>query len=120
MSIRRPGGGYNSGAQPPLAPGARPAAPGYPGAAESPAGYPSGYPQAPLENGMPAEADSSRSVHEANRVRKAVEQNVKAIENRIRFFQREEEKIWKDLEEVRRQASMIEEGRSRTIEKKQA
>lgn len=60
------------------------------------------------------------SVHEANRVKKAVESNVKAIENRIRFFQREEEKIWRDLEEVRRQAATIEEGRSRTLEKKLA
>jgi len=60
------------------------------------------------------------SVHEANRVKKAVESNVRAIENRIRFFQREEEKIWRDLEEVRRQAATIEEGRSRTLEKKLA
>mmetsp|Transcript_72400 Transcript_72400/g.125525 ORF Transcript_72400/g.125525 Transcript_72400/m.125525 type:complete len:298 (+) Transcript_72400:159-1052(+) len=60
------------------------------------------------------------SVHEANRVKKAVESNVKLIENRIRFFQREEEKIWRDLEEVRRQAATIEEGRSRTLEKKLA
>jgi len=60
------------------------------------------------------------SVHEANRAKKAVETNVKAIENRIRFFQQQEEKIWRDLEEVRRQASTIEEGRSRTLEKKLA
>lgn len=60
------------------------------------------------------------SVHEANRARKAVESNVKAIENRIRFFQRGEEKIWRDLEEVRRQAATVEEGRSRTLEKKLA
>lgn len=60
------------------------------------------------------------SVHEANRVKKAVESNAKLIENRIRFFQREEEKIWRDLEEVRRQAATIEEGRSRTLEKKLA
>jgi len=62
----------------------------------------------------------STSVHEANRAKKAVSSNVKAIENRIRFFQREEEKIWRDLEEVRRQAATIEEGRSRTLEKKLA
>eukprot|EP00927_Polykrikos_kofoidii_P074537 TRINITY_DN70537_c0_g1_i1.p1 TRINITY_DN70537_c0_g1~~TRINITY_DN70537_c0_g1_i1.p1 ORF type:complete len:364 (+),score=109.20 TRINITY_DN70537_c0_g1_i1:77-1093(+) len=60
------------------------------------------------------------SVHEANRVKKAAETNVKAIENRIRFFQREELKIWRDLEEVRRQAATIEEGRARTLEKKMA
>lgn len=60
------------------------------------------------------------TVHEANRAKKAVERNRKAIENRIRFFQKEEEKIWRDLEEVRRQAATIEEGRSRTIEKKLA
>eukprot|EP00929_Paragymnodinium_shiwhaense_P100767 TRINITY_DN63337_c0_g1_i1.p1 TRINITY_DN63337_c0_g1~~TRINITY_DN63337_c0_g1_i1.p1 ORF type:complete len:294 (+),score=68.51 TRINITY_DN63337_c0_g1_i1:106-987(+) len=65
-------------------------------------------------------AETRMSVHEANRVKKSVEQNVVAIENRIRYFQREEEKIWKDLEEVRRQAAMIEEGRTRTVEKKVA
>jgi len=62
----------------------------------------------------------SPSVHEANRAKKAVQSNVTSIENRIRFFQREEEKIWRDLEEVRRQAATIEEGRSRTLEKKLA
>merc|ERR1740138_1958926 len=62
----------------------------------------------------------SQSVHEANRAKKDRMANVKAIENRIRFFQREEEKIWRDLEEVRRQAATIEEGRSRTLEKKTA
>merc|ERR1740138_209151 len=62
----------------------------------------------------------SQSVHEANRAKKDRMANVKAIENRIRFFQREEEKIWRDLEEVRRQAATIEEGRSRTLEKKLA
>lgn len=60
------------------------------------------------------------SIHEANRAKKAVETNVKAIENRISFFKREEEKIWRDLEEVRRQAATLEEGRSRTLEKKLA
>mmetsp|Transcript_80866 Transcript_80866/g.142639 ORF Transcript_80866/g.142639 Transcript_80866/m.142639 type:complete len:283 (-) Transcript_80866:56-904(-) len=60
------------------------------------------------------------TVHEANRAKKAVERNRKAIENRIRFFQKEEEKIWRDLEEVRRQAATIEDGRGRTIEKKLA
>jgi len=62
----------------------------------------------------------SMTVHEANRAKKAADRNRKAIENRIRFFQKEEEKIWRDLEEVRRQAATIEEGRSRTIEKKLA
>lgn len=72
------------------------------------------------EDSQGAGFTASASVHEANRVKKAVESNVKAIENRIRFFQREEEKIWRDLEEVRRQAATIEEGRSRTLEKKLA
>lgn len=60
------------------------------------------------------------SIHEASRAKKAVEGNCKMIENRIRYFQREEEKIWRDLEEVRRQAATIEDGRSRTLEKKLA
>lgn len=62
----------------------------------------------------------SMSLHEASKVKKAVESSARAIENRIKFFQREEEKIWRDLEEVRRQAATIEEGRSRTLEKKLA
>lgn len=69
---------------------------------------------------MNPDAAPRMSTHEANRVKKAMETNVKAIENRIRFFQREEEKIWRDLEEVRRQAATIEEGRGRTLEKKLA
>lgn len=60
------------------------------------------------------------TTHEANRAKKAIDRNRLAIENRIKFFQKEEEKIWRDLEEVRRQAATIEEGRSRTIEKKLA
>jgi len=60
------------------------------------------------------------TVHQASRAKKAVEANVKAIENRIRCFQREEAKIWRDLEEVRRQAATIEEGRTRALEKKLA
>ena len=34
--------------------------------------------------------------------------------------QREEEKIWRDLEEVRRQAAKIEDGRARAMEKRMA
>uniref|UniRef100_A0A7S0A2U8 Uncharacterized protein n=1 Tax=Pyrodinium bahamense TaxID=73915 RepID=A0A7S0A2U8_9DINO len=68
----------------------------------------------------PPDGHAIRTVHEANRAKKAVETNMKAIENRINFFKREEEKIWRDLAEVRRQAATIEEGRSRTIEKKLA
>mmetsp|Transcript_17124 Transcript_17124/g.38693 ORF Transcript_17124/g.38693 Transcript_17124/m.38693 type:complete len:329 (-) Transcript_17124:119-1105(-) len=64
--------------------------------------------------------DRPMTVHEASRAKKAIDRNRKAIENRIRYFQKEEEKIWRDLEEVRRQAAAIEEGRSRTIEKKLA
>mmetsp|Transcript_39542 Transcript_39542/g.62816 ORF Transcript_39542/g.62816 Transcript_39542/m.62816 type:complete len:282 (+) Transcript_39542:87-932(+) len=75
-----------------------------------------------VQEGEPDESSRplTASVHEANRTKKAIETNVKAIENRIRFFQREEEKIWRDLEEVRRQAATIEEGRSRALEKKLA
>jgi hypothetical protein len=61
---------------------------------------------------------TSAARHLAHRAKKAVDVNAKAIESRIRYFQREEEKIWRDLEEVRRQAATIEEGRSRTLEKK--
>jgi len=60
------------------------------------------------------------SVHETRRIQKGIESNARSIENRIKFFKREEEKIWQDLEEVRRQAAKIEDGRSRTLEKKLA
>lgn len=53
-------------------------------------------------------------------MKKAYQMNAKAIENRISYFKREEEKIWKDLEEVRRQAAKIEDGRGRSMEKKLA
>lgn len=58
--------------------------------------------------------------YESTKAKKAIQMSAKAIQNRIRFFQREEEKIWRDLEEVRRQAAVIEEGRHRTIEKRLA
>lgn len=60
------------------------------------------------------------TMNEAARMKKAAEANAQLIENRISFFQREEEKIWRDLEEVKRQASTIEDGRVRTMEKKLA
>eukprot|EP00438_Fugacium_kawagutii_P003555 Skav202741 [mRNA] locus=scaffold1326:376561:393268:- [translate_table: standard] len=78
-------------------------------------------PRSPKDNeSRRDDQDRPMTVHEANRAKKAIERNRKAIENRIRYFQKEEEKIWRDLEEVRRQAATIEEGRSRTIEKKLA
>eukprot|EP00929_Paragymnodinium_shiwhaense_P070331 TRINITY_DN35626_c0_g1_i1.p1 TRINITY_DN35626_c0_g1~~TRINITY_DN35626_c0_g1_i1.p1 ORF type:complete len:330 (+),score=103.91 TRINITY_DN35626_c0_g1_i1:104-991(+) len=88
-----------------------------------PAGRPMSAPagQMMMQNDMQEGTPQQRlTVHEANRMKKAMEQNVKAVQNRIRFFQREEEKIWKDLEEVRRQASAIEGGRARIVEKKLA
>lgn len=72
-----------------------------------------------LINDAPSQS-AGMSLHEANRAKKSVETNIKTIENRIGFFKREEEKIWRDLEEVRRQAATIEDGRSRTLEKKLA
>lgn len=58
--------------------------------------------------------------HEACKTKKVVESDAKAIENRIHYFQREEEKLWRDLKEVRRQAAAVEEGRSRAFEKRLA
>lgn len=60
------------------------------------------------------------TVHAVARMKKAAEANAQLIENRISFFQREEDKMWRDLEEVKRQASTIEDGRVRTMEKKLA
>jgi hypothetical protein len=60
------------------------------------------------------------SMHEAQRMKKAFHANAKAIQNRISYFKREEEKIWRDLEEVRRQAAKIEDGRARAMEKRMA
>lgn len=64
----------------------------------------------------PGSAASRR--HDARKAKRAVESNAKAIENRIRYFQKEEEQVWRDLEEVRRKAAAIESGRSRALEKK--
>eukprot|EP00820_Chromera_velia_P002961 Cvel_3226.t3-p1 / transcript=Cvel_3226.t3 / gene=Cvel_3226 / organism=Chromera_velia_CCMP2878 / gene_product=Stress response protein NST1, putative / transcript_product=Stress response protein NST1, putative / location=Cvel_scaffold126:60499-64749(+) / protein_length=391 / sequence_SO=supercontig / SO=protein_coding / is_pseudo=false len=61
-----------------------------------------------------------RSIHEADRLRKAIAANTKAITNRIKYFEREEQKIWKDLEEVRRHACKIESGKTRSLEKRLA
>eukprot|EP00928_Gymnodinium_smaydae_P071386 TRINITY_DN54997_c0_g1_i1.p1 TRINITY_DN54997_c0_g1~~TRINITY_DN54997_c0_g1_i1.p1 ORF type:complete len:318 (+),score=69.55 TRINITY_DN54997_c0_g1_i1:124-1077(+) len=88
-------------------------------ASAAPGGVP-GSPEAMVPATSPSHQEGRLTVHEANRVRKVVESNVQSIENRIRFFKREEEKIWRDLEEVRRQASTIEEGRSRALEKRLA
>jgi len=46
-----------------------------------------------------------------------MERNVQSIQNRIRHFQREEMKVWRDLNEVSRQAALVEKGRGRAIEK---
>merc|ERR1719487_270680 len=81
-------------------------------------------PDAPLPGDQQASMDGPEgrvvSVHEAQRMKKAFHANAKAIENRIHYFKREEEKIWRDLEEVRRQASKIEDGRSRAMERRMA
>merc|ERR1719223_279376 len=51
------------------------------------------------------------------REKKSVEGKARAIESRIQHFKREEAKIWRDLEEVRRQAAAIEDGKARKEEK---
>eukprot|EP00397_Hematodinium_sp_SG-2012_P034937 GEMP01037521.1.p1 GENE.GEMP01037521.1~~GEMP01037521.1.p1 ORF type:complete len:308 (+),score=73.89 GEMP01037521.1:68-991(+) len=61
-----------------------------------------------------------RSTNDAMRSKKLVESNARTLQNRIAYFKREEEKIWRDLEEVRRQTGKIEEGRTRATEKKLA
>jgi len=71
-------------------------------------------------SGLSSRSGAPRSVHESLRAKKQAEDESRAIENRIRYFKREEEKIWKDLDDVRRQASKIESGRGRTIEKRLA
>jgi len=63
---------------------------------------------------------SRRSTNEAYRSKKIAEANARQIQNRISYFKREESKIWRDLEEVRRQTGKIDDGRSRQSEKKQA
>lgn len=61
-----------------------------------------------------------RSTNAALRSKKFAASTAKAIQNRIAYFKREEAKIWRDLEEVRRQTGKIEEGRARITEKKLA
>jgi len=67
--------------------------------------------------GMQGGAEGGKSMHEMRRMQKGYIVNCQTIENRIRFFKREEEKIWRDLEEVRRQAAKIEEGRTQAKER---
>mmetsp|Transcript_5558 Transcript_5558/g.12226 ORF Transcript_5558/g.12226 Transcript_5558/m.12226 type:complete len:281 (-) Transcript_5558:282-1124(-) len=61
---------------------------------------------------------ASMTAHQALRAKKQAEIESRAIQNRIEYFKREEEKIWKDLDAVRRQANKIEDGRGRVTEKK--
>ncbi|CAD7971671.1 unnamed protein product [Amoebophrya sp. A120] len=68
----------------------------------------------------PGAAIAGTSTNEAFRMRKSISQSAKTIQNRIQYFKREEDKIWKGLEEVRRQAAKIEDGRGRMLEKKLA
>lgn len=60
------------------------------------------------------------SARVVRRVQKGMEQNVRTVQHRINYFKREEEKIWRGLEDARRQAVKIEEGRSRLLEKETA
>lgn len=59
-------------------------------------------------------------IHAYQRQQKGIEQNALAVSNRIRHFKKEEERVWRDLEQVRRQAAKIEEGRSRLAERELA
>lgn len=56
----------------------------------------------------------------ADRAKKSAEDCAQSIENRIRYFQLQEERIWRDIEEVRRQAHIRENGKARAAEKKVA
>lgn len=44
--------------------------------------------------------------------------SAKVIENRILYCQREEDRLWRDVQEVRRQASIRDKGKMRTAEKR--
>jgi len=57
---------------------------------------------------------------ETYRSKKLAQGNAQTIKNRIAYFAREEAKIWRDLEDVRRQTGKIEDGRARKSEKDQA
>jgi chromosome segregation ATPase len=64
--------------------------------------------------------DPGMSTRDFQRMRKGSEQNVRTVQHRINYFQREEERIWRGLEDVRRQAAKIEECRSRLREREAA
>lgn len=66
------------------------------------------------------DAQAKLSNFKADRARKVAESNAKSIENRIRYFQREEERLWRDVEEVRRQATIREKGKAREAERREA
>lgn len=60
------------------------------------------------------------TAHESTRIKKAAERSQQLIKSRIRYLAREEEKQWRTLEDVRRRAVIIEDGRQRYVEKKVA
>ena len=54
-----------------------------------------------------------------NLAKKEARGHAQAVSNRIDFFRRAEEKIWRDLAEVKRKAQIVEQGRRRTLERKE-
>lgn len=56
--------------------------------------------------------------YESDRAKKAAEVNAKSIEARIRNYQREEERIWREIDDLRRKASIREHGKVRAAEKR--
>eukprot|EP00927_Polykrikos_kofoidii_P073433 TRINITY_DN69473_c0_g1_i1.p1 TRINITY_DN69473_c0_g1~~TRINITY_DN69473_c0_g1_i1.p1 ORF type:complete len:488 (+),score=108.10 TRINITY_DN69473_c0_g1_i1:53-1465(+) len=82
--------------------------------------------EATSPNGLHQQSDMDMSPqapqtkHELRRAEKGYAQNVMTVQHRIDYFKREEERIWRGLEDVRRQAAKMEECRNRLREREAA
>lgn len=73
-----------------------------------------------IDNGISSEVNLPLSSHKLDRMQREAAMIKQTIENRIKFFNREEVKMWRDLEGVRRHAIKLEDGRIRLLEKRLA
>ncbi|KAF4661146.1 54S ribosomal protein L2 mitochondrial [Perkinsus chesapeaki] len=60
------------------------------------------------------------SLSDTCRLQRSVEADKQALKSRIAYFKREEEKIWRNLDEVRRHAKKLEQGRASAMERRQS
>ncbi|EER12986.1 conserved hypothetical protein [Perkinsus marinus ATCC 50983] len=64
--------------------------------------------------------DQQLSLSDSCRLQRSIAAEKQAVKARIAYFKREESKIWRNLDEVRRKAKKLEEGRELAEQKKQS